>query len=355
MLPGNLPVGHRIRNRYRLEGYLGGGINGRVYEVWDERQEQRVALKLMIRAAPAGVWTEATVLTGLRGDFILPILNADDDAGVPFIVTEIMRNGSCEGVTAPGIGVDVGRATRWVQQACVGVARIHDLRLLHNDIKPANLFLDADDNVLVGDLGLSCLMDANGNGHPAGTDTTMAPEVAAGNPTTIRTDVYSLGATLYELLAGQHLNAALATAKAAGATPSQIWALVAAHTPTPLGDVAPHIPVGLRGTVMKAIARNPADRYATPADLSAAIGARARPPRTWTRDAPCSGHTSCFTGARPGAATFKVCAVPTGSRDRHIVQAHRVPAGTRINTPPWTEVTRGRLTQELRTRMRVLT
>ena len=354
LLPGNFPVGHRIRNRYRLKRYLGGGVNGRVYEVWDERQEQTVALKLMLKAAPAGVWTEATVLTGLRGDFILPILNADDDAGVPFIVTEVMRNGSVDDRNIPNVGVDVDQAARWIQQASLGVARIHDRNLLHNDIKPANLFLDGDDNVLVGDLGLACLMNANGNGHAAGTPSTMAPEVARAKPTTVRSDVYSLGATLYEMLAGHHLNPSVQAAINAGAPPSKVYDIVSSHVPAPLGNVAPHVPLGLRQIVMKAISPEPAERYETPTELAAAIGARTRPRRTWRRDAPCTGHTTCFTGTRAGASTFKVCAVPSGVRDRHTVEARRLPAGTRIN-PPWPEVTRGKLVQELRTRMRDLT
>lgn len=357
ILPGNSPLGRRIHNRYRVDGYLGGGKNGHVYEVWDEKQKQRVALKLMDanRAAPVGTWFEAEVLTGLRGDFILPILNADDDAGVPFIVTEIMRNGSCADAVLADVGATVERAAKWTQQACVGVARIHDLGLLHNDIKPANLFLDADDNVLVGDLGLSCLRDASGNGHGAGSVETMAPEVAGFKPTTIRTDVYSLGATLYQLLAGHPLNPDLDPAEAAGATPQQIYAMVAAHTPRPLGDAAPHVPQGLRQIIMRAVDPDPAKRYAAPADLGAALGSRTRLPRTWIRDAPCPGHTTCFTGVRPGSATFKVCAVPIGSGTRQMVQAHRAPAGTRIKTPAWKEVPRAKLSQELRARMQALT
>jgi hypothetical protein len=357
ILPGNTPLGRRIHNRYRVDGYLGGGKNGHVYEVWDEKQKQRVALKLMdaSRAAPVGTWFEAEVLTGLRGDFILPILNADDEAGAPFIVTEVMHNGSCADAIVAGVGVAVDRAARWTQQGCVGVSRIHDLGLLHNDIKPANLFLDADDNVLVGDLGLSCLRDASGNGHAAGSVETMAPEVARASPTTIRTDVYSLGATLYQLLAGHPLNPELEPAEAAGATPQQIWAMVATHTPKPLGDVAPHVPQGLRQIVMRAVDPDPANRYAAPADLGAAIGSRTRLPRVWARDAPCPGHTTCFTGMRPGAATFKVCAVPTGNGARQMVQAHRVPAGTRINTPAWKEVTPAKLAQELRAHINALT
>lgn len=121
-LPGNLPVGHRIRNRYRIDGYLGGGTFGHVYEVWDERQEQQVALKLLGNT-PLGPWAEAQVLTQLRGDYILPVLNADDEAGVAFVVTEVMRDGCTGDHNTSDVGVDIDRAARWVHQAAIGVAR----------------------------------------------------------------------------------------------------------------------------------------------------------------------------------------------------------------------------------------
>lgn len=344
MVPSTLPMGHRIHNRYRVDGHLGGGANGQVYEVWDEKQKITVALKLLHKKPPSGWWIEAEVLTGLRGDYILPILNADDEAGVPFVVTEVMRNGSTDKKIVRSVGVEVDRAALWIRQASIGVSRIHDHRLLHTDIKPANLFLDGDDNVLVGDLGLVARMDSKGEGHAAGSKETLAPEVARGN-TTVRSDVYSLGATLYHLLAGDWVNPALH----AITDPVQVYATVASHVPALLGNVAPHVPVGLRAIAMKAIDPDPSVRYDSPAELAAAIGARTRPRRSWRRDMPCSGHTMCFTGHRDGASTFKVCAVPTGTRGRHRIESRRVPAGTRIN--PWTEATPAQLATRVRARL----
>jgi hypothetical protein len=150
------------------------------------------------------------------------------------------------------------------------------------------------------------------------------------------------------LLAGDWLSPALKNLTGAG----QIYNAVATHVPQPLGEVAPHGPIGLRGIVMKAVSPNPADRYANAAELAAALGGRARVSRVWTRDTPCAGHTTCFTGSKPGASTFKVCAVPTGNRGRHIIESWRVPARTRVN--PWPEVTRGQLMPKLGARLREL-
>ena len=349
MLPGNLPAGRRIRNRYRVDSYLGGGANGHVYEVWDEWQNQRCALK-MLNVTNFGSWAEATVLTSLRGDYILPILNTDEEAGIPFLVTDVMENGCSEDYIVLGVGVPVDQAADWVRQASIGIARVHDNNLVHMDIKTGNLFLDDDHRVLVGDFGLSNPMNANGIALAGGgSPETMAPEIASGQPATIRSDVYSLGATLYHLLAGDWMNPALRPLS----DWNQLMAAVAAHgTPRPVGEVAPHVPVGLRAIVMKAIDPDPARRFATADELGAAVGARSRPTRTWTRDQPCAGHTTCFTGAKPGASTFKVCALPIGNRGRHVIESRRIPAGTRIN--PWPEATAAQLASKLSGHLRRL-
>ena len=85
-------------------------------------------------------------------------------------------------------------------------ARAHDERLLHRDIKPHNLFLTASGEVQLGDFGIAVLMDVNGEGPPLGTPITCAPDVLAGSNTSVRSEVYSLGATLYALLSGQYSN-----------------------------------------------------------------------------------------------------------------------------------------------------
>lgn len=349
-LPSTLPAGARIHNRYEVIGHLGGGANGQVYEVHDHKQNYDAALKMLdpSKPPPGGWWVEAEVLTTLRGDYILPILNADDEAGVPFIVTEVMKNRSTADHIPPDVGVPVDQAATWVQQACIGVSRILDKRILHTDIKPSNLFLDKDFNALIGDFGLACPMDANGNGHAYGSAETLAPEVVNGQVTNARTEVYSLGATLYELIAGHWLNPAITHLT----DPRQVFPIVAAHTPAPIGDVAPHVPVGLRAIIMRAVDPNPANRYANPAEFAAAIGGRTKPRRTWVRTTPCAGHTMCFTGTRPGANTYQVCAVPTGVRDRHQVQSRHSASGQKIN--PWPDVTRAKLIGKLRSRLSAL-
>lgn len=343
-----------IENRYEVLDQLGRGTTSVVYEVRDHHQNEISALKFILNLHPTATWAEAQILTGLRGEYILPVRNADFASGVPYMVTEVAPS-TVHGAIQPDLGTDIDNAIKWTRQACRGVSRIHDVNLLHNDIKPENLFLDRHHNTLVGDLGYASLRDTGGHGTFAGTAMTMAPEVATvgatipqanwglHRPTTIASDVYSLGATLYWLLAGQPQffvpGDMIAT-----------MSLVAAALPPPLRDIAPHVPQGLAERVDRAMARNPADRYATPAAFDAALGTLPTVHRRWNRITPHPGHTQCFLGTGHGS-DLHVCAVPTGARTQHEIQISRVRTGRRVN--PWPTVPTPRtLPRALRTAFR---
>ncbi len=165
-------------NRYKIVKFLGRGAYGEVYEVYDHHQNQQVALKFLNPGNPMP-WAEAQRLTALRSEYILPILNADSDAGVPFLVTEIAQHGSTE-ERMPPPGVPPAQAVRWVQHACRGTSRAHQARIVHRDIKPANLFLTAEGEAVLGDFGIAWPMDPNGMAPAVGTPVTVAPEGTPG-------------------------------------------------------------------------------------------------------------------------------------------------------------------------------
>jgi serine/threonine-protein kinase len=340
----SLPPGFVINNRYQVRDQLGRGATGVVYEVHDHHQNEVGALKFILVLSVTGAWTEAQVLTGLRGEFILPVRNAEVASGVPFIVTAVMPRSVAKQIE-PGIGVDIDQAVHWVRQACRGVARIHDAGLLHNDIKPENLFLSQHDDVLVGDLGLACLRDSSGAGHFGGTAETMAPEVAtvgatvsradwqAHRPTTVASDVYSLGATLYWLLTGvppfQVSGDGIATMQA-----------VVAGAPIEIRDLAPQISQALADRVERAMARGAADRYQSASEFDAALGTLPEPARRWNRIVAHTDHTACFVGTGHGADLY-ICAVPTTIRTQHRIEIRYVVSGRQVN--PWPEVPSVRL------------
>ena len=128
--------------------------------LWTRTWNDVVALKLLTSWTASGPWAEAQILRRLADPHILPIRNADHIAGRPFLATELAHHGTLQDrlVAVGQRGLDVDNVVRWIRQACLGVARAHDWRLLHNDLKPGNLFLNAEEECLVGDFGFATLV-----------------------------------------------------------------------------------------------------------------------------------------------------------------------------------------------------
>lgn len=305
-------TGQIIGTRYEVLDYLGDGATGEVYKVFDRHQGFECALKLLgpNSSGATGPWHEAQILTELQSDFILPVRNADTFAGLPFLVTDIATSGTAADAMEP-VGVEPTRAVRWISAACHGAARTHDAGLIHRDIKPANLFLIADDAILLGDFGMAALMGPDGSAGRDGTPVTVAPEVAAGGSTTIRSDVYSLGASLYALLAGRYRHNA--------PTKAAVLAAIRAGPGTQIRDAAPHVNRGVANCVEKAMARDPHDRYANATAFAAALSNVVPPLRRWRRTDEHGHHRSCWRGEATGRAEAVICCIEAGSgRHAHI-------------------------------------
>lgn len=348
----SLNPGDLVRGRYEVVRSLGNGTYGDVYEVFDQHQHFNCALKLFDPSAPvADAWEEASVLTGMRGDGIVRVWNADHDAGQAFIVTDLMKEGSVDQRIPADVGVDIATSARWITEAALGVARLHDKNLLHNDIKPANIFLNDIGGACMGDMGLAKLMDPHGYGPAGGTAATIAPEVASGYLTsdpacsTIRSDVYSLGASLYWLLAGRPIR----PIPPPGVHPATH---AATTTTVRLFDVAPHVPIDLDRIVMRALSPDPADRYATVADFSAAVRHRTTQAWTWQRTPAHSSHQACFEATSPNKSGITVCAVQVDPTTIEI-QSKYATSGKAIK--PWPRVHPRDLAKKLRSRLKALT
>lgn len=331
-----------IDGRYTIQSFLGSGASGEVYEVIDAHQGQTYALKLFRPVPGAPPWHEAQVLTQLESDFILPVRNADIANGLPYIVTDLAIHGSAADGTMP-LGIDPSIAVRWVRAACRGATRTHDARLLHRDIKPENLFRTASGGVVLGDFGMAAFMDPHGEAGRDGTPVTVAPEVAAGGNTTVSSDVYSLGATLYALVAGRYAHNA----------PTKHACLDAVMTTVPplLRDVAPHVTRGLAQRVERAMARDPNDRYDCPASFDADLGLLRAEPRRWQRTDEHIGHHGCWRSAG-GGRDIVICVATSGTRfvveGRYAATSRRVP-GT-LQSP----VTAAQLPRRIRAAMNAI-
>jgi serine/threonine protein kinase len=338
-----MPPGSLIAGRYAVQSQLGQGAQGEVYVVVDTHEHDTVALKLLRAFPSGGPWQEARILRRLADPHILPIRNADLAAGQPYLVTELAMHGTLDPrLTAAGSrGLETDDVVRWIRQACNGVERAHDLRLLHNDMKPANMFLNAQGECLVGDFGCCSLLPPGSTSAwpPCATAETVAPEIAAqwgaaAATASFASDVYSLGATAFWLLAGRPAHDFTGAAD----IPAKM-AIVAATTPVPLQDVAPHVPAYISHAVERAMARNPADRFPSVTAFAAALGARPALPRRWRRTNEHATHIGCWRGepaAGQSGSNYVLCLEQgPGPRrvtitTRHASSGRRIGVGCRI-------------------------
>lgn len=292
----------------------------------DHNMDADYALKLLDPTQVLGPWDEARLLNSLRGDFILPIRNADTTPdGTRFLVTDVAERGTLAAMIDPTLGVPEHLAVGWVRDACNGLARVHRHGLLHRDVKPENLFITESARCVVGDLSLAGLRGASGCAAAAGTVETMAPEIGAvgvpgyAGPTevySVRSEVFSLGATLYWLLTGRPAITGTRYRDAATASPVDLW------------ELAPHVSRATRDITTRAIAPDPGTRYPDPASLAAALGRSSQPDRRWTRVAPHTGHERCYLGVKSGRA-IRLCVIPRADSRGYVIQVRHDHSGRR--------------------------
>ena len=321
----SLSPGSRVINgRYEVVRALGQGAFGEVYEVYDHNLSLRGALKFLSNPSPVGhPWAESRLLMALDGPYVLHVQNADVAAGQQFIVTDLAEDGAIADKIVPNVGLPVEQARLWARDIISGVQRVHQQGLLHCDIKPENVFLTSGGRAVVGDLGLAQAQDANGFAIAAGSAPTMAPEVAAasaGGPAQVyssSSDIYSVGATLYWMLAGRPVLPSVTK-------PSDIGGMAIPD----LWDVAPHVPPPIRTAVMTAVARDPADRFASISEFDTAISGVAVPVRRWDRVSPHHGHNACFQGVAK-TSMIRLC-VSSASRPGRLQISAVYASGRRI-------------------------
>jgi predicted Ser/Thr protein kinase len=273
--------------RYRVLGLVGQGGMGAVYRAEHRRMERPVALKVIhprLMQHPAAVrrfHQEVRAAARLHHPHIVTAYDADQAGGLHFLVMEYVEGESLAEVVRRRGPLPAGEACACARQAALALQHAHERGMVHRDVKPHNLMLQAG-RVKILDFGLALLKEesgtrkeeagkampssgrATGTGAVMGTADYIAPEQAAdARAADIRADVYSLGCTLFHLLAGRPPfpdgDVADKLARhAAGAVPR-------------LAPLRPDLPAGLSALVARLTARDPADRPATPAEVAAAL------------------------------------------------------------------------------------
>ena len=254
--------------RYELRDVLGGGGQGVVYKALQRGAvEQTVAIKTLRAeglAAEGDVkkfLQEMRLMTELDHPGLVSILDSGIEDGRPFLAMPLMVGGSLTSRLKDGGLPDPKTAARWMAEIARAVQYLHDKNMVHRDLKPSNILFDAHGQPRVADFGLMRLVEqAGGTGQASavvleGTASYMAPEQAAGRIKSVgrRTDIYGMGAILYEIL----------TSRPPFRTDSfmKTLARVIEDEPEPPRRLRPEIPVELEAICLKCLAKDPGVRY----------------------------------------------------------------------------------------------
>lgn len=261
-----------LGKRYRLERRLAAGAMGVVYEAEDTTLHRRVAVKLLNEALSEDerfierFRREARSSAALSHPNIASVFDYGQDGGCHYIVMELVEGKDLAALLRDEAPLSIERITRIASQTANALGHAHAADLVHRDVKPANVLVANGDKVKVTDFGIA---RAGGDstltaiGSVLGTAHYISPEQAAGQPATPRSDVYSLGIVLYEMLTG--------SVPFTGESMVAIASRHAAETvPTP-SDARPEVPPGLDTIVATATARDPRDRYADGAAMASAL------------------------------------------------------------------------------------
>jgi serine/threonine-protein kinase len=295
-------IGTVLSGRYRLEAKLGSGGMSTVYLARDTTLDRPVAVKVMHREMSEQAdqlerfRQEARAVAKLSHPNVVAVIDAGEDGGYPYIVFEYVEGETLKARINRVGALDIQEALAYAIEIARGLTVAHARKMVHRDIKPQNVLIDAEGRAKLTDFGISRQLEQDGmtaTGRVLGTTDYVAPEQAMGRGTDQRSDIYSLGVVLYETFTG----------KVPFAADSQVGVAMK-HVNEELPDVQaerPELSAASALVVERATAKDPAKRYADIGemidDLSTALEVEA-----------------ARAGSTTGEATSVLDAVPPAER-----------------------------------------
>lgn len=255
-------IGRNINGRYKIKELIGGGGMSNVYLAHDMILDRDIAIKLLRydfsneEELRRRFQREALSTTSLAHPNIVNIFDVGEDGAIPYLVMEYVPGKTLKDYIIEHSPIAPERAVKIMKQLASALAHAHHNGIVHRDIKPQNILMDDDGNVKITDFGIAMALSATSytqTNSVLGTVHYLSPEQARGGNATKKSDIYSLGIVMYELLTGR--------LPFSGESAVSI-ALKHLQTETPsLREIVPSIPQSLENVVLKATAKDAQHRY----------------------------------------------------------------------------------------------
>ncbi len=266
----------KMLGQYEILREIGRGSMGVVYLGWDRLNRRDAALKTMSLAsefdqhaledAKARFMREAEFLDTLNHPNIVDFYSAGEEHGLAYIAMEFLRGVELTEYTKPGSLLPLPTLLEIMERAAEALGYAHEQKIVHRDVKPGNIMYDAGSNVIkMADFGISRLtnLSRTRTGVVLGSPYYMSPEQVVGDKVNGQSDLFSLGATFYQLVSG-HL-------PFKGETDMQVMYSIT-QDPTPdISTIRPDLPQGIRAIINRALAKNTAERFNNGYEMAQAI------------------------------------------------------------------------------------
>jgi serine/threonine protein kinase len=274
--------------RYLIKSEIGRGGMATVILAYDPRFERDVAIKVLPREFlhdaqfRARFEREAKTVALLEHPAIVPVYDFGDEEGQPYIVMRYMSGGSLADRMHQG-AISTSEVIQIFTRLGPALDAAHARGIIHRDLKPGNILFDQYGNAFLSDFGIARMAQATGTtltgGNILGTPAYMSPEQVSGDKEIDgRSDIYAMGVILYQLLTGN--------APYQATTPARVMMM---HILDPVPDIRqalPNLPQGIAHTIIKAMAKEPGERYQTMSEMSDAMVSALAEPITPSRGIP---------------------------------------------------------------------
>src|SRR5438477_6246518 len=279
-----IPAGTKL-GRYEIRSKIGEGGMGEVYRAYDPKMNREIAIKILPAAFSADkgrlAWfeQEAQAAGSLNHPNILVIYHIDTHDGSPYIVSELLE-GETLRQRMSGTALAQRRVIDYASQIAHGLAAAHEKGIVHRDLKPDNIFITKDGRIKILDFGIAKLTQPDGSlsqteiptrrvdtdpGVVMGTVGYMSPEQVKGRPVDHRSDIFSFGAILYEMLSGRRAFH--------GESAAETMSAILKEDPPDLSSTNQNISPALERLVNHCLEKSPESRFHSASDLAFALEA----------------------------------------------------------------------------------